>query len=103
MREESGEARYRLLESIRQYSWEKLSESSEADQVQERHAEYYLALAEEAAPELKGERQVARLERLVEGHDKMQADMRGRLGRGGREMGRSDAAWLPGGGLAQPG
>ena len=83
MREESGEARYRLLESIRQYSWEKLSESSEADQVQERHAEYYLALAEEAAPELKGERQVAWLARLEIEHDNLQVAMRWLLGRGG--------------------
>src|SRR5215210_5399636 len=58
MREVGGEGRYRLLETVRQYAREKLSESGEAGQASERHAGYYLALAEEAEPELKGERQV---------------------------------------------
>src|ERR671916_1683038 len=58
-REVSGEARYRLLETVRQYAREKLSESDEAELLRERHAGFYLALAEEAEPELKGERQIA--------------------------------------------
>ena len=62
--EKDGEARYRLLETIRQYGREKLEESGEEGQVRERHAGYYLALAEVAEPELKGARQVAWLERL---------------------------------------
>ncbi|MGH3146498.1 MAG: ATP-binding protein, partial [Rubrobacter sp.] len=37
-REEGGEARYRLLETVRQYGREKLSESGEAGNVSERHA-----------------------------------------------------------------
>ena len=51
--------------------WEKLSESDEAAEFRERHAGYYLALAEEAEPELKGERQVAWLERLEREHDNL--------------------------------
>jgi predicted ATPase len=58
-RERDGEAHYRLLETVRQYGTEKLSESCEAEKFRERHAGYYLALAQEAEPELKGERQVA--------------------------------------------
>src|SRR5918998_1234587 len=49
-REVSGEARYRLLETVRQYAREKLSESDEAELLRERHAGFYLALAEEAEP-----------------------------------------------------
>jgi non-specific serine/threonine protein kinase len=82
MREESGEARYRLLETVRQYGREKLSESGEAGQVQERHAGYYLALAEEAEPELKGERQIAWLERLERERDNLRAAMVWLLERG---------------------
>jgi predicted ATPase/DNA-binding NarL/FixJ family response regulator len=82
MREEGGEGRYRLLETVRQYGWEKLSESGEAGQVWERHAGYYLALAEEAEPELKGERQLAWLERLERDHDNLRAAMVWLLGRG---------------------
>ncbi len=81
-REEGGEARYRLLEMVRQYGSEKLSESDEAGKFRERHAGYYLALAEEAEPELKGERQVAWLERLERDHDNLRAAMRWLLGRG---------------------
>src|ERR671916_378267 len=82
MREESGEARYRLLETVRQYAREKLSESGEAEQASERHAGYYLALAEEAEPELKGAGQVAWLEQLEREHDNLRAAMRWLLGRG---------------------
>jgi predicted ATPase len=62
--EQESETRYRLLEAVRQYGWEKLSESGEEGQLREQHARYYLALAEEAEPALKGEGQVAWLERL---------------------------------------
>jgi predicted ATPase/DNA-binding CsgD family transcriptional regulator len=62
--ERDGEARYRLLETVRQYGKEKLRETGEAEPVQERHAKYYLAFAEEAEPELKGERQAEWLGRL---------------------------------------
>jgi len=73
MREESGEARYRLLETIRQYGREKLSGSGEAEKFRERHAGYYLALAEAAEPELKGAWQVAWLERFEQEHDNLRA------------------------------
>ena len=51
-----GGARYRMLETVRQYAGEKLGESGEVFTVRSRHAEHYLALAEEAAPELTGPR-----------------------------------------------
>ena len=82
MREEGGEGRYRLLETVRQYAREKLSESGEAEQVRERHAGYYLALAEEAEPELKGAGQVAWLERLERERDNLRAAMDWLLERG---------------------
>jgi predicted ATPase/DNA-binding CsgD family transcriptional regulator len=81
-RERDGEARYRLLETVRQYAWEKLSESGEAERFREQHAGYYLALAEEAEPELKGERQVAWLERLERERDNLRVAMAWLLGRG---------------------
>jgi predicted ATPase/DNA-binding SARP family transcriptional activator/DNA-binding CsgD family transcriptional regulator len=43
-----SESRYRMLEPVRQYGQERLEGSGEAEQVRERHAEYYLTLAEEA-------------------------------------------------------
>src|SRR5205823_13073508 len=44
-------ARYRLLETVRQYARERLRESGE-ESVRGRHLAYYLRLAEEAAPYL---------------------------------------------------
>ncbi|MGH3145502.1 MAG: ATP-binding protein, partial [Rubrobacter sp.] len=59
------EARYRMLEPVRQYALEKLEESEEVERVREHHARYYLGLAEAAEPELLGPGQVAWLERLT--------------------------------------
>jgi predicted ATPase/DNA-binding CsgD family transcriptional regulator len=88
--EPHGATRYRLLETIRQYGRERLEEAGEAARVRERHAGYYLALAEEAEPELKGERQVTWLERLETEHDNLRVTMAWLLGRGESE----DAARL---------
>ena len=80
--EEGGKTRYRLLETVRQYGSERLSESDEAAEIRERHAGYYLTLAEEAEPELKGEGQLTWLERLEREHDNLRASMRWLLERG---------------------
>jgi non-specific serine/threonine protein kinase len=82
--EESWErgARFRLLEPLRQYAWEKLRSSGEGEAVRRRHAEFFLALAEEAEPELKGPRQVEWLDRLDTEHDNFRAALSWSLGRG---------------------
>ncbi|MGH3145932.1 MAG: BTAD domain-containing putative transcriptional regulator, partial [Rubrobacter sp.] len=54
--------RYRLLEPVRLYAQERLEESSEAQDARTRHAEHYLAFAEEA--DLVGPDQAEWLERL---------------------------------------
>jgi DNA-binding NarL/FixJ family response regulator len=81
-RDEDGEARYHLLETVRQYAREKLSESGETEQFRDWHAGYFLELAEEAEPELKSAWQVAWLERLEVEHDNLRAMMAWLLKRG---------------------
>jgi predicted ATPase/class 3 adenylate cyclase/DNA-binding CsgD family transcriptional regulator len=44
-----GRTRYRMLETVRQYAQEKLSDSGEAGQVRTRHRDYYTARAETLA------------------------------------------------------
>ncbi len=44
-----GEARYGMLESIRQYGRDRLFESNEGSALRDRHADYYAAFSEEAA------------------------------------------------------
>jgi predicted ATPase/DNA-binding SARP family transcriptional activator len=44
--EGTGERRFRLLETVRQYATERLAEAGEREQLERRHREWYLALAE---------------------------------------------------------
>ncbi len=67
MEVDGDEARYRLLEVTRQFARERLDESGEADAVADRHAAFFLGVAEEAEIHLFGgasdPERVARLER----------------------------------------
>jgi len=58
------EARYRLLETIRQYAREKLFESNEAEQARNRHLDYYVTWVESTEPKLSGPEMVAALDQL---------------------------------------
>jgi predicted ATPase/DNA-binding SARP family transcriptional activator/DNA-binding NarL/FixJ family response regulator len=80
--EAQGAVRYRMLEPIRQYARERLEESEEAEAIQRRHAEFFLALAEEAEPEVEGPQQAAWLERLEAEHDNLRAALSWSLERG---------------------
>jgi len=68
-----GEPRFVMLETIHEYASERLAGSSEAEQLRRLHAEYFTALAEEAAPGLRGAEQESWLERLDLEHDNMRA------------------------------
>ena len=59
-----------MLETIREYASERLEESGEADELRQRHADFFLALAEEAFPELKGSPRPW-LDRLEADHDNL--------------------------------
>jgi ATP/maltotriose-dependent transcriptional regulator MalT len=74
-RELAGEARYRLLEMVRQYGMEKLDESGETGEVERRHAAFFLGLAERVEPHLNGLEQVSRLDRLEIEHGNLRAAM----------------------------
>lgn len=62
--ERKVEARYRLLETIRQYAREKLNASGEIADLRRHHLAYFLKLAEEAEEKLHGAEQAAWYERL---------------------------------------
>lgn len=57
-------ARYRLLETIRQYAHERLLEHGEVEQTRDQHLKYFLHLAELAEPELRQADQIVWLDRL---------------------------------------
>lgn len=68
-----GEPRLLMLESIREYALDKLSERQETTQLRQTHAEYYLHLAETAEPALNGPNQKLWLDRLDADHDNIRA------------------------------
>jgi len=52
--QDEEETRFTMLETIREYALERLTSSGEVEEVQRKHAQYYLALAEAAQPEASG-------------------------------------------------
>jgi predicted ATPase len=71
--EEGGVGRYRLLETVRQYGWERLRETGETAILRERHGEWCVALAEAAEPAMRGPELIPWLERLDAEHDNLRA------------------------------
>ena len=69
----NGEPRFVMLETVHEFAREKLGKSTEAEEIKRVHAGYFLALAEEARPELRGPDQLEWLERLEAEHDNMRA------------------------------
>ena len=64
--------RFWMLETIREFAVERLSASDEAWDLRTRHAEYFLTLAEEAQPHLRGDPK-AWLDRLEADNDNLRA------------------------------
>ncbi|MBV6458752.1 MAG: hypothetical protein HONBIEJF_01890 [Fimbriimonadaceae bacterium] len=71
--QQQGSTRYRLLETVREYARDRIEEAEEADHWQDRHLEYFVALAEQAEPHLRGAQQVRWLDRLESEHDNFRA------------------------------
>jgi predicted ATPase len=65
--------RFEMLETIREYALEHLETSGEAEELRCRQADYFLALAEEAEPHLRGLSTDEWLARLEHDHDNLRA------------------------------
>ncbi|HZO89052.1 MAG TPA: tetratricopeptide repeat protein, partial [Chthonomonadaceae bacterium] len=70
---EEGEARYRLLETVRQYSRDRLWETGEIGELRQRHRDWFLQLAEQVQPEWGGPRQSYWLKRFEAEHGNLRA------------------------------
>jgi predicted ATPase/DNA-binding XRE family transcriptional regulator len=74
---ESEEDRFTMLETLREYAADMLREGvGESEEVSRHHAEYYLALAEAAEPELRGTQQARWLGRLEHEHGNLRTALR---------------------------
>jgi predicted ATPase/class 3 adenylate cyclase len=84
-----GQARYRLLETVRQYGQEKLTEAGEAGSVRGRHLDRFLWLAERADARIWSEDGLLWMDRLEAEHDNLRAalDYSREIGGDGREAG----------------
>ncbi len=71
--EVDGSNRYRMLETVRQYTREKLLDSGEPGEVRNRHLDFFMHLAESAEPHLRSWQQVEWLDRLETELDNLRA------------------------------
>jgi tetratricopeptide (TPR) repeat protein len=69
----TAEARFAMLETVREYALEGLEASGEAEVIRRAHAAFYLAFAERGEPELTGPAQAEWLHRLEREHDNLRA------------------------------
>jgi len=66
--------RYGMLETIREYAAKRLQDTGETEELERRHADYFLALAEEAEPNLRWSGTHGKwLDRLESEHDNIRA------------------------------
>jgi predicted ATPase/DNA-binding CsgD family transcriptional regulator len=82
-----GEPRFVMLEMLHEYARERLQESGEAEDIQRRHAEYFLELAERAEPEMRRAGYVYWSRRLRDEHNNSRAALAWLLGNGDAELG----------------
>jgi predicted ATPase/DNA-binding CsgD family transcriptional regulator/Tfp pilus assembly protein PilF len=77
--------RLRMLETIRELALEQLQASDEAATIAARHTAYFLELAEQAEPEMRGHGEAVWLERLDRERENLQAVERRAVARGDAE------------------
>ena len=73
--EREGRARYRLLETIRVYAWQRLSDLDDPDRVRGRHLEFHVGLARRAQEGLHGAQPEPWVARLAADLDDLRAAM----------------------------
>ena len=87
------ETRYYLLEPLRQYASAQIT-ADEATDARGRHAQYFQDLAERAAPELRGPRQLEWLARLETEHDNLRVALAWGVEAGDPDLAQRTAAAL---------
>lgn len=78
----TGDTRYRLLETIRQYALEKLTGTEEARAIREQHLQFFLMLAEESELKIYGSKSSAWFIRLDQELDNIRTAMEWATGSG---------------------
>jgi predicted ATPase/DNA-binding SARP family transcriptional activator len=68
-----GETRFRMLQTIREFGWERLVEASDEERFRDHHLAFFVAMAEGAEPALYTRERVAWWDRLEVEHDNLRA------------------------------
>src|SRR5258707_6446534 len=71
--QDDGEPRWWMLQTVREFGLEVLARAGEAEASRRAHAEYYLTLAEQAGPHLRGSEQERWFARLEQEHENLRA------------------------------
>jgi predicted ATPase/class 3 adenylate cyclase len=90
----AGELRVSMLETIREYARERLDASGEAETIRRRHAEFFMALAAQAAGHLDGREQQQWLDAVDRDLDNFRSAIRWAVDAGEAEIGLRLAASL---------
>lgn len=92
-----GEPRFWMLQTLREFGLESLTSVGETEVTRQAHAAYYLALAEEAEPQLQGTEQARWLAQLEREHENLWASLSFLLERARMKVGTqeepSEAEW----------
>ncbi len=91
-----GEPRFFMLETIREYALDKLTEFGEAEATNLRHAQYFLSFAQTNQKELTGPQELAALKRLELEHDNFRAALNWAITSGSHPLSPSIALQLVG-------
>ena len=86
-----GEPRFWMLQLLREFGLEAQARTGEAELTRQAHALYYLALAEEAKPHLRGTEQARWLARLEQEHENLQVALNWLLEGARMEEGKEQA------------
>ncbi|MFN8488784.1 MAG: helix-turn-helix domain-containing protein [Caldilineaceae bacterium] len=71
-----GEVRFAMLETIHAFAMEQLQQQPEAAPIQQRHALYFLQVAEQTAEQMQSKAKKVWLDRLEQDHDNLRAALR---------------------------
>ncbi|MCK7493462.1 MAG: hypothetical protein MZW92_20360 [Comamonadaceae bacterium] len=71
----AGRPRYRMLETVRQYALERLNACGEGEAARGRHVAHFIAMAEEAEPQVRGRDQDLWMGRFKQEHENLVAAM----------------------------
>jgi predicted ATPase/DNA-binding XRE family transcriptional regulator len=67
--ESGGEGHFSMLDTLREYAFERLERAGEGESIRRRHVMHFLAMAEEAEAALRGPGQLVQIERLERDHN----------------------------------